>query len=469
MRIEIPHYTERFGAVRIYNVQHVFELDTGMSNEEEDFTQMAGQTIRCIPYDVINGIEKQMAVVIPCKQERLKVLEGVFCGIPHDCLTILVSNSSREPIDRFQMERETFSQFCQFVQRSAILIHQRDQGLAKAFQAAGYTDILDKEGLVRHGKAEGMIIGLVIARLCGKDYVGFVDADNYVPGAVNEYVKEFAAGFHMAQTPYAMVRISWHSKPKIIGSELFFPRWGRASEVTNRFLNELVAYYSGFGTEVVKTGNAGEHAFSMALGQLMAFSSGYSVEPYELINLIEQFGGVYPSPHQEVMEAGVEVFQIETRNPHFHEDKGSSHVEQMRTIALETLYHSSVCPHPLKEGIEQYLKDEGMFQYKLKKPRIYPPLMKMDQGAFFEVLDREGESFEQILRVIPKAVVEEPPISWPEAESSPDGTEAASEAMSKEAEDVKPERAVQPMSKPTTAQKVDAQDSDTTKSNNDDG
>src|SRR5207302_1057232 len=82
----------------------------------------------------------------------------------------------------------------------------------------------------------------------------------------NEYCKAFAAGLHLADSPYAMVRIAWHSKPKLQEGRLFFSRRGRASEVTNHFLNQLIAEHSGFGTDVIATGNAGEHALTLDLG-----------------------------------------------------------------------------------------------------------------------------------------------------------------------------------------------------------
>ena len=53
------------------------------------------------------------------------------------------------------------------------------------------------------------------------------------PGAVNEYVKIFASGIAMSQTPYVMTRITWIYKPKISETGLYFSKWGRVSEITN--------------------------------------------------------------------------------------------------------------------------------------------------------------------------------------------------------------------------------------------
>ena len=58
-------------------------------------------------------------------------------------------------------------------------------------------------------------------------------------------------------------------------------------------------------------------------------ASGYAVEPQELVSLLELYGGVFPLEDEEVLQHGVEIFQIETRNPHLHENKGDEHISDM--------------------------------------------------------------------------------------------------------------------------------------------
>lgn len=412
MRVQLPQHTERFGAVRIHEPQEVLELDSGLSEGTDDLA-FKWQMVRHVPYDVINAIERRMAIVVPCKGERLKVLEGVLSGIPHDCLIILISNSSRGEVDRFRMEREAVTDFCQLLQRSAIIVHQRDPGLAAAFSEGGLPELLDDEGLVRDGKGEGMLVGMALALLSERDFVGFIDADNYVPGAVHEYVKCYAAGFHLSPSPYSMVRISWRSKPQIQGGRLFFNRWGRTTQVTNRFLNLLLADYSGFGTEMITTGNAGEHAMSLELGLRMSLAGGYAVEPQELLNLFELFGGVVPSRYPEVMQEGVDVFQMETRNPHFHEKKDSDHIQEMRLQALAALYHSPICPEPVREEVREFLTGHGM-DPEPEAVVTYPPLARLDEKTFLETLVEQGETFQQVERVVATGVAFDTPISVPD-------------------------------------------------------
>jgi mannosyl-3-phosphoglycerate synthase len=332
-----------------------------------------------------------MAIVIPMKGERLRLLEGVLSGIPHDCLTIIVSNSPRQPVDRYKLERDALLQFNRFVGRNAFILHQRDPALSEVLKESGYTSILGPDDEVRSGKAEGMVIGMLLAKMAGKEHVGFIDADNYVPGAVNEYVKIFASGVAMSQTPYNMTRVSWIYKPKISENGLYFSKWGRVSELTNQHLNMLISYYTGFETEVMRTGNSGEHCMSLKLAELLTFSSGYAIEPDEIVNVLEQFGGIIPTVHQDAMDKGVEIMQVETRNPHFHEDKGDEHLKEMVVASLGSMYQSKICPPKVREKILETLRSKNMLEEDQQDPPApvkIEPFKDIDIRQFAKVLTK---------------------------------------------------------------------------------
>ena len=80
MRINAPPHTERFGAVRIHGVQEVWELDSGRETLSSP-TELDWQTVLQIPAAWISDIERQMAIVVPCKNERLKVIYGESCQL----------------------------------------------------------------------------------------------------------------------------------------------------------------------------------------------------------------------------------------------------------------------------------------------------------------------------------------------------------------------------------------------------
>ncbi len=392
MRIESPRYTERFGSVRINDVQKVLELDSGKAKE---LPLSENIVARKIEENVIKDLEEKMAIIIPTKDEKLKLFEGVISGVPHECLIIVVSNSQRKRVDRFRMERDTLSQFCYFTRRQALIFHQKDPILAQALAEAGYTDLLGGDELVRDGKAEGMVAAMFMAMIAKKEYVGFIDADNYFPGSVWEYARCYAAGFSMANSPYAMVRILWHYKPKISGG-IYFRRWGRVSEVTNRCMNSLISVKTGFETEIIKTGNAGEHAMSLKLAEILPYASSYAVEPQELVSIFEGFGGVLPMAHSTAAKHGVEVFQIETRNPHLHEERGEQHLEGMLLPSLGTIYHSPLC----EEETKQMILNELLQRNVLKKPDGEPPQphlsappRNIDLPKFTQVMKEHMESY----------------------------------------------------------------------------
>jgi mannosyl-3-phosphoglycerate synthase len=387
MKLDLPRYTERFGATSLHGVQRVYELDSGF-----DDGRPTSESIVNIGNNQIVDIERRMAIVIPTKGERLRLLEGVLSGIPHDCLTIIVSNSLRQPVDRYKLEKEALQQFNRFVGRNAFILHQRDPALSEVLKEVGYTSILGPDDMVRSGKAEGMVIGMLLAKMAGKEYVGFIDADNYVPGAVNEYVKIFASGIAMSQTPYTMTRVSWIYKPKISETGLYFSKWGRVSELTNQHLNSLVSYYTGFETEVMRTGNSGEHCMSLKLAELLTFSSAYAIEPYEIVNVLEEFGGIIPTANQDAMDKGVEIMQVETRNPHFHEDKGDDHLKEMVVASLGSIYHSKICPPKLREKILETLRSKNMLeegqQQEPPAPIKIEPFKDIDTRPFAKVLSK---------------------------------------------------------------------------------
>jgi mannosyl-3-phosphoglycerate synthase len=389
MKLDLPRYTERFGATSLHGVQRVYELDSGY-----DDGRPVSESIVNIGNNQIVDIEGRMAIVIPTKGERLRLLEGVLSGIPHDCLTIIISNSPRHPVDRYKLEKEALQQFNRFVGRNAFILHQRDPVLSEVLRDVGYNSILGPDGIVRTGKAEGMLIGMLLAKMAGKEYVGFIDADNYVPGAVNEYVKIFASGIAMSQTPYVMVRISWIYKPKISETGLYFSKWGRVSEITNQHLNSLVSYYTGFETEVMRTGNSGEHCISLKLAELLTYSSGYAIEPYEIVNVLEEFGGIIPTVNQDAMDKGIEIMQVETRNPHFHEDKGDDHLKEMVIGSLGSIYHSKICPPKLREKILEALRSKNMLngseqqQQEPPAPPKIEPFKDIDVRQLAKVLSK---------------------------------------------------------------------------------
>jgi len=384
--LEAPRVAERIGALTIYDTQRVLKLESSRKFQD---TPM----IKSVPHDIFEEYYPKLAIIVPIKNESLKLFEGVLSAIPQDITVIVVSNSFMNGFNRYRMERDILKAIHNFSQQPMIIIHQKDPGLIEAFKSVRYEHILEGDS-VRSGKGEGMIVGLLIAKALGLEYVGFIDSDNYIPSAVNEYIKDYIAGFYMSDSSYTMVRLLWKYKPKIVESSLYFRRWGRVSEITNRYMNLLIGNLTGFETDVIKTGNAGEHAMSMKLAEIMAYASGFAIEPYELVYLFEEFGKFMEETRfKEAISEGIRVYQIETLNPHLHEEKGRAHIVEMIAASLGTIYHSRVADQSLRVRIVKEMDDFGV-KSEPPRPRIIPPIVGVNASKFLGVLQENTKTLE---------------------------------------------------------------------------
>ncbi len=80
MRLERPKDIERFGAIRFGTLQKIFELDCGPENGDP---AAYSSVIQPIAGSRFIEVEREMAVIVPVRNERLMLIEGVLCGIPH--------------------------------------------------------------------------------------------------------------------------------------------------------------------------------------------------------------------------------------------------------------------------------------------------------------------------------------------------------------------------------------------------
>lgn len=379
MRVTAPLASARIGDVEIFGVQRVVELEALDFNPRclpDQHQDSSANTTQAVAPSAINAIQSRTAIVVPCKDEPLDHIRGVWAAIPATSLIILVSGS--EP-HNYTIERDALSHFCHTTGRCGMSVQQQDPRVADALRAAGMRELLadDGAGLVHRGKGEGLIIGIALAatakgpepanhsanercrsndvlvadmrcdsscprstsratrhcpcntstnggalhscseraaqQQCANDghaggtpgyyrYIGFVDADNFVPGSVQEYCRAFSAGLHLAQAEDAMVRIKWSSKPKLNNGKLQFKPSGRSSEIVNRWLNQLLmnmdacidsGYVQGRdeATDLICTGNAGEHAMTISLALKLRVASGYAIEPFHFLDILERFTG----------------------------------------------------------------------------------------------------------------------------------------------------------------------------------
>ncbi len=134
---------------------------------------------------------------------------------------------------------------------------------------------------------------------------------------------------------------------------------------------------------------------ALKLARILPYASGYAVEPQELISILEMFGGMVPAARSRVSKLGVEIFQIETKNPHLHEEKGKRHLKGMLSSGLGALYYSPLCIAETKKVILDELRQQeaiGEGEEPLP-PRIYPPLKKINLEKFAEIIQEHMSSY----------------------------------------------------------------------------
>jgi mannosyl-3-phosphoglycerate synthase len=80
----------------------------------------------------------------------------------------------------------------------------------------------------------------------------------------------------------------------------------------------------------------------------------------------------------------LEVYQVESRNPHLHEAGDESHIDRMSFLAMQVLYHSSVCPPALRKELQLAMVKQGFIKERQRppKPAYFPRLGGIDFDAF---------------------------------------------------------------------------------------
>ncbi len=442
MRLALPSRTHRFGSLHIAEEARVLELDTRPKNGKETDGDRGGSSqgtarstrTACFSGQSLDRVLTEMVIVVPCKNEEVSVIRGVISAIPAPCLVILVSNCRRreDGDDQYKKQVDMAKAFGGFG-RQILAIHQKDVVAAAAFRDSGMSELIDPaDGTIRNGKGEGMLLGVALAAaFCPeRRYIGFVDADNFNAGSVNEYCKAFAAGFAMSPHPEledTMVRLRWASKPKFRDGRLDFVTEGRCSKVVNSWLNELLVpspeprngtcklHPEGEPNKsFVTTGNAGEHAMTMHLALKLRMAAGYAIEPFHFINLLEM-GKVLQrnGGHNSCVKANgpvldgttrggtadkpVRVFQVRTLSPHLHRSSDDGHIRRMWAAGLGSIFHGLAPYHSmppktdvaivseLRQHIRDFAATNGGIDAatgELPSPTIYPALEGIDMQKF---------------------------------------------------------------------------------------
>ncbi|KAK0736417.1 mannosyl-3-phosphoglycerate synthase, partial [Apiosordaria backusii] len=418
MRYSLPLGSRPFGPLCIMHQMEVVELEPRPTNNDNRLSDASEFTVAVFE-DELNRILEKLVIVVPCKDEDVEVIRGVVKGIPSLCAVILVSNCSHRHGDNgWEAQARMLAEFCTWG-REGCFVHQKYPRAATAFREAGVPEVIDPAtGTLRNGKGEGMYLGIAMAQsyFSQRRYIGFIDADNRVPGSVTEYCKAYAGGFALVQRSFAkngtepedvMVRICWASKPKHNSEtgRIEFVKEGRSSRIVNAFLNKLFAV-QGKEKDFITTGNAGEHAMTMDMALRMRMANGYAIEPYQYIEPLLRHqssmvsSGINGQTDKPYPLKRTRILQIKTTNPHLHRATGNDHITKMWAAGLGVLYHhllpSRACEiSGLDTNITELCREMRQFAVKnsairdteeLPRPTIYPSLDHADLNSFRDFL-----------------------------------------------------------------------------------
>ena len=336
------------------------------------------------------------AFVICHKQERLETLLGVLWYLPAHSPILVVTNCPEQEFS--ELKREVAEQFSHHTR--IYVIHQKDAFIAQFFRDRGVHAILNSEGTVVDGKGEGMYIGTLCALLLGfPEWILFFDADNFVPSALLEYTLAMGRLFLSAEDqPSAApgrnpqvageahcrehdqvlhnVRICWASKPDR-GGDPSEKVLGRCTSVVSPLVNGLLEEHFGLHDASIAVSNAGEQGMTIATAQALRFSSGFSVETFQLLDLLSKGAD---------RQTRVTLQQYQAMSPHFHEKKGEVHIRNMIAESLGSFFlFEPFLSRPVLRQVWQIYQDLVL---EIRYPTVYPALQDLQVRSDEVSMDR---------------------------------------------------------------------------------
>jgi mannosyl-3-phosphoglycerate synthase len=338
--------------------------------------------------------------VISHKSEKVKTLREVLWYLPLNSPIIIVTNCPESEKEELTNELKLELTHHQKI----YLVHQKEETIARLFEMYGVSQILGKDGKVIDGKGEGMYIGTLCAYQLGYPrWIIFYDADNFVPSALLEYTLAMSRLFMSAPSSALAlerdttnevilsvakhldadlhnVRICWSSKPELKNVRLDTRILGRCTRVVSPLINELLKGWFGmYGCEI-SSSNAGEQGMTIKTALSLHFSSGFSVETLQLIDLLFQ------AYQRKEGAGGVLLQQYLSKSPHFHEKKGDKHIKREIEESLGSFFH-------FKESLPDNVKHQLRLVYDELRlgfvvPKLYPPLQDLHLKRIERFMDQ---------------------------------------------------------------------------------
>ncbi len=346
----------------------------------------------------LNYFLSHTAFVISHKSESLETLLGVLWYLPVNSPIIIVTNCPEE--ERHTIELGLKERLAQHKQ--TYLVHQKDAFVATLLRDCGVPQILGDDGRVVNGKGEGMYIGTMYAAQLGyAEWIIYYDADNFVPSALLEYTMAMSklfmaarAGRDYAQDAVVLdechqqthlvpdlhnIRICWSSKPALGNANSEVKQLGRCTRVVSPLLTTLLDGWFGIENYPVISSNAGEQGMTMQTATTIRFSSGYSVETFQFLDLLYHASRWQTEPKSATLQ------QYQSKSPHFHDKKDDPHIKKMIADSLGAfVLFENFLPRSVKKHLKAVIREHRL---EVSNPNVYPSIAELHLERFVPFTD----------------------------------------------------------------------------------
>ncbi len=341
----------------------------------------------------LNYFLSHTAFVISHKSESLETLLGVLWYLPVNSPIIIVTNCPEEERQTIELGlKERLAQH-----KQTYLVHQKDEFVAAMLRDCGVSQILGDDGRVVNGKGEGMYIGTMYAAQLGyAEWIIYYDADNFVPSALLEYTMAMSKLFMAARAgrAYAQdavvleechqqehiipdlhnVRICWSSKPALGNANQEVKLLGRCTRVVAPLFTSLLDGWFGIRDYPVISSNAGEQGMTMQTATTIRFSSGYSVETFQFLDLLYHASRWQAEPKSAMLQ------QYQSKSPHFHDKKDDPHIKKMIADSLGAfVLFENFLPRNVKKHLKAVYREH---QLEIRYPNVYPSVAELHLERF---------------------------------------------------------------------------------------
>jgi mannosyl-3-phosphoglycerate synthase len=155
---------------------------------------------------------------------------------------------------------------------------------------------------------------------------------------------------------------------------------GRCTTVVSPVFNDLLEGWFGIRDYAFSSSNAGEQGMTVKTAISLRFSSGFSVETFQLLDLL------FHAHKRNGSAEGIILQQYLSKSPHFHDKKGDEHIKKMIEQSLGSFFHFE---ESLPDNVKRHLRMVyNELCLDLVIPSLYPPLQDLPLERIEKFMDR---------------------------------------------------------------------------------